>query len=917
MSARYISASCTMEKHNKLDRSPLPKNRLREERERRGWSQKDLADYMDLPDTRTVGRWENGKTFPHPHYVRELCRVFERSAEELGLLKQPSRSDGLGDISQTDQREAAAFWQVPALFSSCIGRTQEIETICALLKQSDVRWLTILGPGGMGKTRLVIETANQIREYFADGVCYVSCTALTDPSLVFYTIAGGLGVQENGDKVLIDHVKDILQAKNFLLIMDGFERVADAAPLVEKLLASCTHLKVLVTSRVALHLQAERELPLGPLSLPPVSVSAEPEAPLSYPSVALFVQRAQALFPVFQLTQSNASAIAEICRHLDGLPLAIELAASLIKIFPPRVLLTQILQQRFEILKREQRSLEARRQTLYETIKWSYDLLGVEEQWLFRQIAIFAGGCSLEAIEMLCRRHEQRPLAALDILKSFIDKSLMQRQSQEEMFPYFTLLESVREFGIDCLRRGGEWEASQQAHSAYYLALMEQAEPHLKGTAQEEWLARLECERENLRRALTWMINQKQVDQALRFCEVFGKFCGLRGYWSEERQWLEMVLEQAEAEPPTWILGRVLRRAGHLAYRFRDLRKAHLLLEKSVALSRKLGDQSNLTGSLSGLGWVLYRQKHVAAAEPLLQESVEVARRSGDGWALSNALESSGRFLHLQGSLDQASRFLEESVLLARTIGDKENLARILCTLVTIQISQGEVEQAEVLAWESYALAQECANKPLIALALDGLADVAFFQEEYEKAAELYERRLLFAQELDDWSTIARKKLRLGDIAFKQGEFDLSSALVQESLEVLRLQADNPSIALALCIEGDIKRVQHASDLALRLYQEALLLEQDIWEKQNIGRCVIGLACVFLDQGHLERTVQLLGFAHTCLGSPGKMTYLTLATNYRLAIDRTRALVDRETFDALWAAGRELSYEGVLRLCEG
>ncbi len=871
---------------------------------------------MHLPDTRTVGRWENGKTFPHPHYVQELCRAFGKSAEELGLLKRLSRQSAQEGVSQMDRYEVSPLWNVPSSFAPCIGRTQEIAAICSRLKQVGMRWLTVLGPGGIGKTCLVADVANEMREYFADGICFVSCAALPDSSLVLYAIAQELGIQENGEKTLLECIRSFLLTKDFLLILDSFEQVTGAVSLVEELLATCSRLKVLATSRIALRLQTEHEFPLDPLSLPPADVPAESETLLSSAAVALFVQRAQALLPAFQITQTNAQDIAEICQHLDGLPLAIELAAALLKIFPPRVLLAKIVQQRFDVLKGEHRQRAMRQQTLYDTIKWSYDLLNAEEQWLFRQMAVFVGGCSLEAIEMLCRLYKQQALDVLGILKSFVDKSLIQRQSQEEMFPYFTMLETVREFGMDRLRIEEEWETSQQTHAAYYLALAEQAEPHLKGAAQGEWVARFEREKENLRATLTWLLNQSQTEQALRFCDAFGKFCGLQGYWSEERHWLDLVLEQAQVAQRTPALARVLRRAGSMAYRLRDLEKARALLEQSVRLSRETGDQSNLAGALSGLGWVLYKQKEIAASERLLQESVKVARSSGDRWSLANTLESLGKLKHLQGSLDEAYSLMGESIILAREVADKENLARLLCALVTIDISRGENEQAEQSAWESYALAMDTDNKPLIALALDGLASIAYLQGNYENAMELYERRLQMAYELDDRSTIASKKLTLGDIALKRNNLDLAEALVQESLTFFRPRADNPNVALAFCILGDIKREQKDLKRAIHCYRETFLLEQVIGARENTGRGLIGLARTLLERDLGEQAAGLLSFASTWLGDPGKSLSRSSARDYQKALERLHVLLDQETFASAWSNGGEMTYEDVLNLCD-
>ncbi|HLI69389.1 MAG TPA: NB-ARC domain-containing protein [Ktedonobacteraceae bacterium] len=906
-----------MDEQTKRTRPLTPNTRLREARERRGLSQSELAEMLDLPDARTIGRWERGESFPHPHYRRELCRVFEMSMDELGLIKQESAPEKQEVVFQISEQPEGPFWKVPRSFTPCIGRTQDIEAICTLLKKHDVRLLTILGPGGVGKTRLLEEVANQLRGSFSHGICFVSLAAITSPSLVLPEIAQAIGIQEQDDgRTILEKVQSFLLTKQFLLLIDNFEQVVKAAPQLEQLLAAAPDLKIVVTSQAALHLEAEQQYPLSPLALPPQNSSMEPEELLQYPSAAFFIQRAQAFLPAFQVTKQTAQVIAEICIHLDGLPLALELAAARIKVFPPQTLLARIAQQPFTILKSDNHSDTSRHATLYNTICWSYNQLEAEEQQLFRHLAVFSGGCTFEAAETFYRLIQPQPGDIVGHIGSLIDRCLLRRNLQEETFSHFTMLETVRAFGVECLRANGEWETSQQAHARYYLTLLEQSEPHLKGNQQGIWLERLEREKENLRAALAWLLKNGEIEQALYFGDIFGKFCGLRGYWSEEQQWLEKMLERAKDAPSTARLGKVLRRAGHLAYRFRALSKARALLERSVALSQELGDLSNLAGALSSLALVAYRQKNTVQARQLLQESLKAARASGDPWTLANTLESAGGFAYRQGSLDEAAAYITESIALAREVADQESLARILCTLVTIQIAQGDGEQAEASAWESYTLAMELNNKPLLALALDRLADVSFFQEEYQNAVDLYEQRMLLAQALNDQSTTARNKLKLASIALKRGDLDLATALVQEGLQFFRTQMDNPGLALALCLRGEVKQTQRDFGRATRAYQEALRLEQEIQDQENICRSLLGLARILLNQGQAEQAAQMLGYVQAYLGTPGKGVYLMLAADYQQAIEQAITQLGQETYAQASVQGSRMSYAEILNLCD-
>src|SRR2546421_1295279 len=498
----------------------VPNHLLKAEREQHHWTHKNVADMINLPNPHTVSRWERGYSFPLPHYRRELCRIFAKSAEELGLVK---RKNGAG--SQPSSLAASSYieplWKMPPFFTSLIGREQDVSAACTLLTRSDVRLVTLLGTGGIGKTRLAVQVANEMRDHFTGGTCFVSLVSIRDPKLVVPAISEALGIQESGTQPIIEQVKSALHEKSFLLLLDNFEQVLKAAPIIEELLAACPDLNIVVTSRAVLHLQAEHEFHLAPLSLPELKLLPATDTLAHYASVALFVQRAQASLPNFQVTQHNARAIAEICVCLDGLPLALELAAARIKLLPPQALLGR-LSKKLQLLKSAEQALPAKQQTLYNTITWSYDLLDAQEKWLFRQLSPFAGGCTLEAAETIPGKREEQTIDILETLASLLDKSLIQQVEQEGTEPRFMMLETIREYALDCLRVQGEITHAQRAHAMYYLAFVEKAEPYLKGAQQVEWLALLERELENLRAALQWLIENGDAPYALRFCEAFG-----------------------------------------------------------------------------------------------------------------------------------------------------------------------------------------------------------------------------------------------------------------------------------------------------------------------------------------------------------------------------------------------------------
>lgn len=791
-----------MEESNMARGKPIPNKRLKDVREQRGLSQKKVADQLGLPDARTLRRWEHGVNIPQPHHRQQLAEFYGVSIAELGFLKTETEPPPPSKKLPEYNCPSPSMSNVPPTFTSLLGREQDIITVRTLLQRPDVRLITLSGPGGVGKTRLAIHMAGEVRDAFKDGICFVSLAEINNPALVEPVLAEALGVQENGELSVSEQIKATLAERQCLLILDNFEQVVQAASFLEELLSTCPALKILVTSRSKLHLSAQHAFSVLPLAVPDHICQIEQSALLQYASTALFVERAQAAEATFQVTDVNIQAITEICCHLDGLPLAIELAATRSKLLPPLAMLAR-LTQRFQFLESGLYSGPERQRTLYKTIAWSYDLLTSQEQWFFRQISIFAGGCTLEAVTAVCGEQPGLGKNIYSLLADLLDQSLLQQSKPETDEPRFVLLESIRAYGLERLHEHNEMEESQRAHALYYLTLVDRALPYLTGPHQATWLTQLDQEKDNLRVALTWLLNQNEVEFALRFGEGFGKFCGLRGYWTEEWRWLQAILElPITPSTPTLqnLRARILRRAGHLAYRLRNLEAARAWQEESIKLSRETGDQQNLVGALSGLGWTLYRQNEVTCAEQLLIESEQVARASGNPWVLSNALDSLGRLMLYQNRYASARFLLEQSVVLARELSDYENLARILTSLVSLELAQGDQTKATTFAQECLVVALTSDSKPILALALDSLGDIAVFQKAYEDAADLLEKRILLAKEIGDTPTLARKRLQLADIAWHRGDFAQAEILARQSLTFFQHQGDAPNIAAALTL---------------------------------------------------------------------------------------------------------------------
>ncbi len=479
---------------------------------------------------------------------------------------------------------------LPVQPTPLVGREREVATVCELLRRQEVRLVTLTGPGGIGKTRLGVQVAAELSELFVDGMFFVDLAPLSDPTLVVHTIAQRLGIWEGTGQSLLERLKEVLHKKQLLLLLDNFERVRRADVQVADLLTACPRLKVLVTSRARLDVRAQQLFSVPPLALPDTKQLHDLTALAQCEAVTLFLQRARAIEPNFQLTTANARAVTEICAGLDGLPLAIELAAARLKLLPPQALLERLAQP-LHVLTSGARDAPARQQTLRNTIAWSYDLLSAQERCLFRRLAVFAGGCTLEAVEAVCEAPGDETGKVFDGVASLIDKSLVQQRAQREEEPRLVMLETIREYALECLESAGETEAIRQAHAAYYLALAEEAAPELQGPQQATWLERLELEHDNLRAALEWFIERggpgSSREMALRLGGALSEFWIVRGLFSEGRTFLERVLAGSEGVGAS-MKAKALSATANLAFMQSDDDWAEALSQESLVLYREV-----------------------------------------------------------------------------------------------------------------------------------------------------------------------------------------------------------------------------------------------------------------------------------------------------------------------------------------
>src|SRR5829696_5546433 len=521
-----------------------------------------------------------------------------------------------------------------------VGREKEVSEVCDLLRGEATRLLTLTGPGGTGKTRLALQAAADLLDEFSDGTFFVQLATLTEAELFISAVAETLGVKETGELPLGESLEDYLDQRQLLLVLDNFEQVLGAEPTVTELLTAAPGLKVLATSRTPLRLYGEKEYAVPPLSVPDVRHLPDLKTLSQYEAVRLFIERAKSAKVDFEVTDESAPAVAEICVRLDGLPLAIELAAARIKMLPPKAMLKR-LGSRLKLLTGGARDLPERQRTLRATIEWSHALLDEGERVLFGRLAVFSGGRTLEAIEAICDAEGDLPVEAFDGLSSLLAKNLIRQEEGPGGEPRFVMLETVHEYAREKLGESSEAEEIKRVHAQYFLTLAEEADPELRGQDQLEWLERLEAEHDNMRAALSWALGCKEAEVALRLGGALWWFWWMRGYYSEGRRWLPEALAMDGRGSPE-VRAMALAGAGALAEEQGDYDRAQEACQEGLELLANEGREASEAKQnlLERLGWVACLREEYGQATALYEEGLALSREMSDTWWIASLKES-------------------------------------------------------------------------------------------------------------------------------------------------------------------------------------------------------------------------------------------------------------------------------------
>jgi predicted ATPase/transcriptional regulator with XRE-family HTH domain len=762
--------------------------RLKQRRKALGLTQDTLARRVGCA-TITIQKLEAGTLRPSPQMAERLANQLDMDPKERLVFLAAARSTPVPPPILASGNAALPIPPTPL-----IGRGPFVAAVCATIQRADVQLLTLVGPPGVGKTRVALQVAHTLQPSFRDGTVFVALAPIGDPELILSSIAQALNLPEATNQPLLVELKAALQSGERLLVLDNFEQVVAAASLINELLEVAPALKVLVTSRAALLISGEHQLPVPPLALPDLHDLPSADALAHVPAVALFVQRARAVAPQFVLTETNAADVAAICHRLDGLPLALELAAVRSKLFPPHALLAR-LERPLAVLTVGARNLPIRQQTLRSTIAWSYDLLPPREQALFARLGVFVGGFTSDAVADICTEAGDLPVGVLDGLALLLDHSLVQHALNATGEARFSLLETVREYALEQLRERNEADILGERHARYYVHFAEQADAQLHGPRQVIWLDWLDQEYQNIRAALRWAVQHGAAQLGLRLAGALTWFWGIYGLVREGYQLVRALLPLVDTVSIA-VQAKVLLGAAALACAHGKLDQSSALLPRSVDLSRSVGNWRDTAFAWALLGVLAAYSGEIEQAAQWHRQSIALMRETSDTWGLAVALGSQGVSAFNLQRLDQAETCFSEAITLFRYLGDAWGVMYSGTFLGLTLLHKGEYQRAEQILLEGMRAVQVLGARVSNPESLEGLAATAVARGQIERAVRLSGAAEALREAIGSFMSPAVQSMRESYLALARAQLD--EATFEEAWEAGRAMSLKQAIMYAL-----------------------------------------------------------------------------------------------------------------------
>lgn len=797
---------------------------LRRRRKAAGWTQEQLAQHISC-STSALKKFEAEERHPSAPIVEQLAEVFGIPPNERQAFLRFARGDW--ESVPSDAKEAYP-WQtpigsfrsnLPATTASLIGREKELKEIREYLSKEDIRLVTLVGPPGIGKTRLGIEAARQALPTFPDGAFFVALAPLEQPAMIATTIVQTLDYPEGKNQSARQQLVDGIGEKQMLIVLDNCEHlIQEVAELVSFLLSACPRLKILATSRESVRILGEWLYSVPAFDIPEDSSAVDMGTASNFPGLTLFAERARAAYAGFALDEANVQAVASICARLDGLPLAIELIAARVRLMPPQTLMTKLNDQ-FVLYADGMRALPARQKTLHNAINWSYSLLSAEEQNLFVRLSIFSGGFTFETAESIFSRTvTDKPIT--DLVTSLLDKSLLQRTLNERSEPRFHMMGTIQQFAFNQLRQRQEDTQARNWHLACFLALAEQADKEIHGPNQIEWMNRLEAEHDNFRAALEWGLSSKQTEFTLRLFNGLAWPWLARNRFSELRGWFDQIHARSDVASYPALYARALNVMGRLNWLLADFQAAQSLLNEAKAIWLNLHGEGErgLADALDYMGLIAHSSKEdLKTAQSLFEESLELYEKHEDQWGIAFVSFHLGMFALTRSDNSSALSLLERSMDLFHRLGDIWGIARTSQMLGELFLTRGDYEKARFFFEQDLRIDEELKFKPGMAIALRNLGNLHRYQNEYGEAKEYYERSLDINRTYGIKENWGHGLYLLGLLALHQNQYSIAKRYFADHFKIESAYLDEVSASAIFLSQAAVSAGTNQPERAARL----------------------------------------------------------------------------------------------------